>query len=89
MKNIMKIVEIKAVDCAQCRISEGLWDRLKELYPDCEFIQYTKGIDAEADVISTQYNIMQAPCFIVNDGEKIFSAITPLKTYLKEVHDNV
>jgi hypothetical protein len=83
----MKIVEIKTVDCAQCRISEKFWEELKLAYPTYEFIQYTKDVDPEADPICQQFNILQAPCFIVNDGEKIFSAVLALRRYLKEIND--
>ena len=50
----MKIIIINAMWCPGCLISKSIWNEIKLLYPNIEYINYDYDLDEE-DII--KYNI--------------------------------
>lgn len=50
----MKIIIINAMWCPGCLISKSIWDEIKLMYPNIEYINYDYDLDEE-DII--KYNI--------------------------------
>lgn len=50
----MKIIIINAMWCPGCLISKSIWNEIKEMYPNVEYISYDYDLDEEE---VSKYNI--------------------------------
>ena len=64
----MKIIIINAMWCPGCLISKSIWNEIKLLYPNIEYINYDYDLDEE-DII--KYNIGDTVPVVIFEKDNI------------------
>lgn len=64
----MKIIIINAMWCPGCLISKSIWNEIKLLYPNIEYINYDYDLDEE-DII--KYNIGEIVPVVIFEKDNI------------------
>ena len=74
----MKLIKVSAIWCPACLVMRPRLDKIKELYPNIEQIEYDYDIDED---IVNQYNVgLKLPVFILVDNDKEITRIIGEKT---------
>lgn len=75
---VIKIIIISAVWCPACLIMHSRYEKIKELFPDFEYINYD--FDLDEDIVN-QYSIGEIlPVLIILDNEKELTRVVGEKT---------
>ena len=45
----MQLIKISAIWCPSCLIMEKVWNQIKDIYPDFEYISYDYDLDDESE----------------------------------------
>lgn len=65
-----KVIEIKTQNCPRCKMFEPTYKEIQNKYPNNEYVVLIFGVDPEAQVIATKYNIKSAPTFVIEQENK-------------------